>query len=501
MVAFETQSMLDLPTGSGHQYENTGEIMAASRAEAALLTNTGQAFGTSRYRNYVLFSLTLLYTLNFIDRVLIQILAQPIIEEFKLQDWQFGLLSGFGFALMYTLMGIPIARLSEKYNRVRIIAFSVILWSVMTALCGIAEGFLSLLIFRIGVGIGEAGLTPPANSIIADYFPPRSRARALGTYTLGITLGGVLAAGFGGPIAELFSWREAFIFLGVPGIIFGLIFLFTTQEPPRGYADPPNTNKDTDKLGLTDTLKELAAKRTFWLNVVAAALVAFVGYGVGSFQVAYFQRAFDMPLAAVALQISVPLGLAASAGAFSAGYLTEKLSVKYPNAVAWIPGWSLIFSIPFYFIGFTTDIIPLAIGSLIIGAILHYSYLGAQYTICQGVASARSRATAVAFFLFVVNLIGYGLGPLAVGILSDVLMSADLASSAFASELTTQICKGRPDDLIAALGQAKADACMSASASGLRQSILAASTIFGIAGAMYVYACKSLQKDLVAKMN
>lgn len=145
--------------------------MNTTQAGVASATNTGQAFGSSGYRNYVLFSLTFLYTLNFIDRILIGVVAQPIIEEFKLQDWQFGLLSGFGFALMYTVVGIPIARIAEYMNRVRIIAVSVIIWSLMTALCGIAGNFAWLLAFRVGVGIGEAGLSPAANSIIADYFP------------------------------------------------------------------------------------------------------------------------------------------------------------------------------------------------------------------------------------------------------------------------------------------------------------------------------------------
>ena len=187
----------------------------------------------------MLLTLTVVYTLNFVDRVLIGVVAQPIIDEFKLQDWQFGLLSGFGFALMYTLMGIPIARMAETMNRVRIIASCVVLWSVMTALCGLAGGFLSLLLFRVGVGIGEAGCTPPANSVIADYFAPRSRAKALGVYGLGITLGGVLANLFGGPIEEILSWREAFIYLGVPGVFVGIVVFFTVKEPPRGYSIRP----------------------------------------------------------------------------------------------------------------------------------------------------------------------------------------------------------------------------------------------------------------------
>ena len=473
--------------------------MNATQA-AASVTNTGQAYRSGGYRNYVILSLMLLYTLNFIDRILIGVVAQPIIEEFKLQDWQFGLLSGFGFALMYTVLGIPIARLAEHMNRVRIIAASVILWSLMTALCGIAGSFIALLVFRVGVGIGEAGLTPAANSIISDYFPPRSRARAIAIYTMGITLGGVLANAFGGPITEIFSWREAFLALGVPGIIFGVIFLFTVEEPPRGYADPPTATKP-QKMSIGDTVRELSAKRSFWINMFAAALVAFVGYGISNFQVAFFQRAHEMSISEVTLQIAVPLGLAASFGAFFTGYLTEKLSGRFPNVVAWLPGVMLIICVPLYWLGLTTESVPLALTALLFAAVLHYGYLGAQYTICQGVASPQARATAVALFLFIVNLIGYGCGPLIMGIVSDILMNAHLASSQFAAELTGQICKGSPEELVATLGATKAAVCMSASAEGLRWAMIYIVGIFLVAGAMYIYICKTLQKDLVAKMS
>ncbi|MFK8050699.1 MAG: spinster family MFS transporter [Halioglobus sp.] len=474
--------------------------MDTQSTDTTPITNTGTSFGSSGYRNYVLISLTVLYTLNFVDRVLIQILAQPIIEEFKLQDWQFGLLSGFGFAFMYTLMGIPIARLSERYNRVRIIASGVILWSLMTALCGLAGSFLTLLLFRVGVGIGEAALTPPANSLIADYFIPKSRARAMGTYAMGITLGGVFAAAFGGPLAEVFTWRTAFIALGAPGIVVGLIFLFTTKEPPRGYSDPPGT-KVPDKTGLAETIRELVPKSSFWLNMAAAATVAFVGYGYTSFQAAYFQRAFDMPLTDIAFQILVPVGLVAAMGAFCSGLLTEKISGKYPNAVAWIPGWGLIICVPFYWVAFTTDSIPIAVFMLIIGAFTHYGYLGAQYTIAQGVASAHSRATAVALLLFVVNMIGYGLGPLFVGFGSDFFMSQALMSSSYAGELSIAMCKGSATDLLARLEPNQVAMCAQASATGLRHAILVVVTLFALAGYIYLITCKRLQEDLSAKMS
>ncbi len=465
----------------------------------ATMSNTGQAFGSRSYRNFVLGSLTLIYTLNFIDRILIGVVAQPIIDEFRLQDWQFGLLSGFGFALMYTLMGIPIARWAERYNRVRIIAGSVILWSAMTALCGVAGSFIALLVFRIGVGIGEAGCTPPANSIIADYFPAKKRARALATYAMGITLGGVLANAFGGPIAQMFSWREAFLVLGLPGIVIGVVVLFTVKEPPRGYSDLPGT-EHSERLSLRDTLRELSAKTTFWMNIAAATAVAFVGYGVGNFAAPFFQRLHEMNVAEVATQISVPLGLAASFGAFAAGYLTERYSHRNPNAVALIPAMSLIACVPFYWFGFTSDSVPQALAFLLVGNVLHYSYLGAQYTICQGVVSARSRATAVAIMLFIVNLIGYGLGPLAVGFLSDVLMTNQLEISQAGVLIEASSCDGKAAELVASIGAANASACQHARALGLQQAILSAVTLYGLAGVLYLYTCRTLQRDLEAKL-
>ena len=463
-------------------------------------TGTGQAYGSASYRNYVLFTLLLAYTLNFIDRILIGVLAEPIINEFNLKDWQFGMLSGLGFAFMYTLMGMPIARLAEKVNRVKIIAAGIILWSIMTALCGIAGGFLSLLIFRVGVGVGEACLTPPANSIIADYFPPRSRARALAIYAMGVTLGSVLAAAFGGPIAQAFSWREAFIILGVPGVFVGLLVLFSVKEPPRGYSDPPGSEK-VEALGLKATIADLAGNRTYWMNIIAATIVAFVGYSYSAFQASFFQRAYGMSLADVATQFLVPLGLAAAAGTFLGGFLTEKLSARYKNVLAWLPGWALILCVPFYWFGVSSPSANVAFSCLMVGAILHYSYLGAQYTICQGVVGLRSRATAIAIMLFVVNMIGYGLGPIVTGFLSDFFASNYLAASSYAGELTIEACKGSNADLVKSLGEAKGNFCTNMSAEGLRQSLRMAALLYAAAGIAYVLTAKTLQRDLVAKMD
>jgi len=461
-------------------------------------TQTGQAFGNTGYRSYVLFTLTLAYTLNFIDRILIGILSEPIIEEFGLSDLQFGMLSGLGFAFMYTLMGIPIARLSEKYNRVRIIAVGIVLWSIMTAACGFAGGFLSLLIFRVGVGVGEACLAPPANSIIADYYPPRSRAKALSIYATGITLGTVLAAAFGGPIAEAFTWREAFIILGIPGVLVGVLVWFSVKEPPRGYSDPPGTEK-LEARAFGETVQRLRKNKSYLFNIVAATTVAFVGYSFAAFQASFFQRAYDMSLGDVATQFLIPLGLTATAGSFLGGYLTEKLSTKSQTTVAWLPGVGLIICVPFYWFGVSSSSPTTAFAMLMIGAIFHYLYLGAQFTICQAVVGARSRPTAIALMLFVVNMIGYGFGPPVTGFLSDIYASSYLEASAFGSELTVAICKGGAE-AVAKLGADQAQICGKMASEGLRGALRMIALFYGVAGVFYLVTAKCLPRDLVSKM-
>ena len=272
-------------------------------------------YGEPGYRNYVLFLLMVVYTLNFVDRTLIAVVAQPIIDSFGLTDSQWGLLYGPPFALFYAVMGLPIALWADRSNRVKVITVCIILWSLMTALCGIAAGFAMLLFFRIGVAIGEAGCTPPANSIIGDYFISRKRATALGIYSMGVTLGSVLANVFGGPIAQmegadfgawiasiglgsLFTgldwasiegWRIAFVVVGLPGILIAMVVLFTIKEPPRGYSDGPELTP-TAPAHWGDAFKELKHKPTFWWMAIGAAMVAFVGYGLSSFQAPFLQR-------------------------------------------------------------------------------------------------------------------------------------------------------------------------------------------------------------------
>lgn len=481
----------------------------------------GQSYGTPQYRGYVLLSLTLVYTLNFIDRNLLGVVAQPIITEFGLTDTEYGFLNGPPFALFYALMGIPIAMAADRFNRVAIMALCIAVWSLMTALCGFASSFVFLLIARVGVAIGEAGGTPPSNSLIADYFKPKSRANALGIFAMGVTLGGALAAGFGGLIVGLtdetvvgffasvgvgdihqqlgwgenFGWRFAFIALGLPGLLIALILFLTVKEPPRGYSDPPGAQR-VEKASIVETLKELGSKPTFWTMSIGAALVAFVGYGLFGFQAPMMQRVHNISPGAFQLQYGVPLALVSAVGTFLGGYLTQVFSARSIAAVAWIPAVGVLASIPMYVWGFYSEPGMMQLVIWGIAAMFHYAYLGAQYTIGQGVVSQRSRASAIAILLFIIALIGNGLGPQIVGIMSDMFMRMQIEAAGMGDQLTNAVCRAK--DLSALTAEQQA-VCTHAYGEGLRQSMAATVMFFIPAAAFYLLASLTLKKDMVAK--
>jgi len=494
--------------------------MVAATTEPAVVEE--RSFGTSGYRNYVLIVLTLVYTLNFIDRNLLAVIAQPVIDAFDLTDSEYGFLNGPPFAIFYAFMGIPIAMAADRYNRVAIIALCIAVWSVMAALCGFATSFAFLLIARVGVAIGEAGGTPPANSIIGDYFTPKKRASALGIYATGVTIGGALSNAFGGPIAtsldgntvrgwleaigwtsaatldwsQVEGWRIAFVVIGAPGVLVSLLVLLTVKEPPRGYSDGPGAQR-MQKASIVETLRELSGKRTFWFMTIGASLTALVGYGLSGFQAPMAQRVHGIAPGDFALGFGVPLALSSAVGTFAGGFLAEKLTPRWHNAVCWLPAVGLLISIPLYEIAFfmDTDQLDLALVVWCMGAACHFFYLGSQYTIGQGVVPARSRASAIAILLLAVALIGNGLGPQIVGWLSDLYMSAQLQASGMGDVLTTESCRAR--ELARLLPEQQA-VCKSAYGEGLRLSMATTTLLFIPAAALFALSGLTYKKDLVA---
>ncbi len=474
-------------------------------------------FGTKTYRSYVLIMLMVVYTLNFIDRNLVGVLAEPIITSFGLSDTQFGFLAGWPFAIFYAVLGLPIAMAADRFNRVKIITICIILWSVMTALCGIAVGFATLILFRIGVAIGEAGCTPPANSIISDYYPAKHRATALGIYSMGVTLGGVLAFLFGGPLADmqgatfgnwlsniglggLFSsidwnnvegWRIAFIVIGGPGVLIALLLLLTVKEPPRGYSDPPDAAR-VDRASAREALKELAGKPTFWWMAIGAALVAFVGYGLFTFQIPFLVREHGLSVRDASVYYGAPLAALAAIGTFLGGYITDKLTKRSARAVAWVPAIGLLLAVPLYIGAFYSKSLPIAFGLWAIGGMCHYAYLGAQYNIGQGVVSARSRATAIAILLIIVSIIGNGIGPQFVGIMSDLFTNAQFSGF---ENLTRAACTAGEG-----LSASQLDQCALARSTGLKQAISVTTLWFLIAAFCFYMSSRTLERDFVAKV-
>ena len=341
-------------------------------------------FGTKGYRSYVLNALLIIYILNFIDRGLLSVVAPAMKPELGISDTAFGLLTGFGFALLYTVVGIPLAQVAETRHRVWIMTVCVALWSLMTALCGLAMdvtigsitigAFWILLACRVGVGIGEAGCTPPANSLIADYYPPSRRSTALGYYAMGVTLGTVLANLIGGPVTDAFGWRWAFVVVGLPGLLIAAALKLTVREPPRGYTDPPGTPRK-DRPRFSDGLRELAGKPSFWAMAAGATIAAFCGYGIASFQSLFMARSFGLSAGEAAVLINAPVGAASAIGTLTTGWLAERLVRRHPNAIAWLPGIGLILSVPFYLWAFTTQNLWFALLGLCIGGAVKYGYL------------------------------------------------------------------------------------------------------------------------------
>lgn len=372
-----------------------------------------------RYRQYVLGMLVVVYAFNFLDRQIVTILAEPIKNDLGLNDTQIGLMTGLAFALFYTILGIPLARLADRSNRVSIITGALVVWSGMTALCGMAQNFSQMLAARIGVGVGEAGCSPPAHSLIADYYPPNQRASALSIYALGIPIGSILGLLAGGWIAEFYGWRMAFFVVGLPGIALAFAFKMTIREPIRGMSDP--ASKATEQLPLIATMLHLLQNRTLMHIAMGGALTSFVGYGLGQWLPAYFIRIHAMGIAETATYFGLVLGVASAIGTFLGGTLSDKLSKRDVRFYAWLPAAGVLIAFPFYVAAMMSDNPYIAIAILIVPSTLNSLWLGPSFGTIQNLAPTRMRAMASALMLFILNIIGLGLGPFLVGVLSDLL--------------------------------------------------------------------------------
>lgn len=399
------------------------------------------------YKNTVLAMLVLAYTFNFIDRTIIATIGQAIKVDLKLTDTQLGLLGGLYFALLYTTLGIPIARLAERKSRVNIITVSLVIWSGFTALCGLAQNFVMLAILRFGVGIGEAGCSPPSHSLISDYFEPKKRASALSIYAFGIPLGTMVGAIAGGWLTQHMGWRWAFFIVGLPGIILAVLFKLLVKEPPRGHSElveHPLTEEEvtpapTPKpFSMSEEFRELWAVTkvlfTKWpvLHMVLGVTIASFGsYGSGAFVPAYFVRQFGLDYTTVGLITGLLTGFSAGIGTLLGGFIADWGGKRNVRWYALTPAVGLLIATPIYIAAYLQYDWKIAAAILLIPGIFHYTYLGPTFGVVQNSVPPYRRATATALLFFFLNLIALGGGPVFTGWLIDHLAQHNFNTPGF----------------------------------------------------------------------
>ena len=375
---------------------------------------TDTARQPARRASLVLALLLVAYIFNFLDRQILGILAQPIKADLQLSDTQFGAIGGLAFALLYSVLGIPLALLADKTSRSGVIAGALAFWSAFTALCGTAHGYWQLFLFRLGVGIGEAGGVAPSYALIADYFPPERRARALAIFSLGIPLG--LAAGtmIGAYIAQAINWRAAFLVMGLAGILLAPVLRLIVRDVPRpavAIAQAP----------LGSVFPMLARKPAFWLLAFASSASSLCGYGLALWTPSVLIRSFGVDLLGTANFLASVLLLGGCAGVFAGGWFADRLGHADRGWYARLPAIAWIITAPAWALGLFAPNLWVAWPLLLVGNALNILWLGPVTTAVQHLVPRPMRATASASFLLINNLIGLGVGPLLIGRLSDAL--------------------------------------------------------------------------------
>jgi MFS family permease len=389
-------------------------------------SNSASPTATLAYRSYVLAVLVIVYTFNFIDRQIVGILAVPIKTELHLSDSQLGLMGGLAFALFYTFLGIPIARLADRVSRTGIMTAALALWSLMTAVCGLTHSFAQLFMARLGVGVGEAGGVAPAYSLICDYFPPPERARALSVYSFGIPLGSAAGIALGGFITSLMSWRMAFFIVGLAGLLLAPLLRLTVREPARGALDiAPDRTAAHAKAPASPTLLGvigvLARKGSFWGLSLGAACASMMGYGLFFWMPSFAVRSFHLTLLQASMIYAALVLVGGLSGIWCGGVLADKYGAGRKAFYALIPAAAFVTTVPFYVAGVLSTTLWVSFMVLLVPTALGLVWLGPVLTAVQHLVPASMRATASALFLFINNLIGIGLGTTLIGVVSDLM--------------------------------------------------------------------------------
>ena len=369
-------------------------------------------------RGLMMTMLVLAYTLNFVDRQIIGILAEPIKADLGLSDSELGWMGGTAFALFYTLLAIPIAMLADRRNRSWIITIGLSLWSLATALCGLATNFWQLFAARMSVGVGEAAGVAPAYSLISDFYPPQQRARALAVFSLGIPLGSAFGVLFGGLIAAQIDWRYAFIIIGIVGLVFAPLFKWIVRDPGHGRFDEA-PRLAAPPLGLV--FRTIASKPSFWLLGFGAGTASLVSYGLAFWIPSFLARSYGLELEERSWLFAAILLVGGGAGIWFGGVFGDRLGNAHPRGYALVPAVAFTITLPAYLLAFSTQSLLISSVLFLVPTALGLMWLGPVVTAVTRLVPPEMRATAAALFLFINNLIGLGLGSTVIGIISDAL--------------------------------------------------------------------------------
>jgi predicted MFS family arabinose efflux permease len=363
--------------------------------------------------------LAVVYMFNFIDRQILAILLPAIRDEFQVGDTVLGLLAGTAFALFYISLGVPVAQLADRVNRRNLIAWAVAIWSGMTIVSGFAANIWQLALARVGVGIGEAGCSPPAHSMIADLYPPEKRSTAMGFYTLGISAGIMLAYLAGGWVAQNIGWRAAFLIVGAPGLLLALIVRFTLAEPQRGASE--NRTDSGNSPGLLAVARFLLARRSFSYLAIGAGLSSFVGYAVINFMPSFVVRSFDIEIVSLGLWLGLIYGIAGGTGFFMGGFLADHIGRNgHRRALRFIAS-SMLVAVAFYAAVFLSTSVYWCLLLFVVPNLAANVYLAPVLSQTQSLVSLRMRAVASSLILLIINVIGLAMGSPITGMISDLL--------------------------------------------------------------------------------
>ncbi len=442
---------------------------------------------TLKDRRWALILLVAISTVAFIDRSILNTVGQAIKDDLKISDLQLGLLGGAAFAILYGVMGIPVARLAERRSRVMIISAAVAVWSLMTALSGFANSFSHLLLARIGVGVGEAGAGAPSQSVLSDYYPPEKRASVFSILGLATPLGLVIGGLGGAIVAQNFGWRAAFLIVGLPGLVLALITWLTMKEPPRGFSEGRN---DTDAAPpLMAVVRRLWASKAFRHILTAAVIVNFVGFSGMSFLHPFLVRTFNVSYTTAAFAFVVVNSISLAGGYLAGGFITDRLVKKDLRFYGWAPGIAMLLAGPAYILGFLQTQWIAAILVLILPGLFSGVYFGPTFAVTHNLVGPRMRASATAILSLIMSIVGMTTGPVFTGWLSDLF-----AARAFTLGDYAALCPGTAHTALA-------DACRIASASGIKMALIIVVSLFWWAALHFFLAARTLKPELQAAIQ